>query len=234
MLWSQVSHDVVLRGATHNSMAPTPEYLDHVFLPVLRSIGANVSFKAEALGIYPDGGGRVRVAVHQAGRLGKLELSQRGTLEEVVVGSVGTSRSQLDVMERVLRFVQTLGQCHRVLRRQVVGGSSTNSTVYAKFRNSLGSDMFTAFCGDDSADTGGGEHVVAEMQRYIASGAPVGPELADQLLLYMALRPPSRVVMSEVTDHLRTAVPVIEAFLPVRVSLTPRSRGDVVLEVVCR
>lgn len=62
-------------------------------------------------------------------------------------------------------------------------------------------------------------HAVDQARAYLSSGAPVGPFLADQLLLPCALAAsrgePSAYRVSRVTRHLSTHLDLVRRFLPV-------------------
>src|SRR4051812_14599417 len=44
---------IVVEGGTHNPLAPPFEFLDRVYLPILRRMGANVTATLERHGFYP-------------------------------------------------------------------------------------------------------------------------------------------------------------------------------------
>ena len=52
-----------ITGGTHNEMAPPFEYLDRVFLPHLRKMGADVMLTLEKHGMQPKGGGTILVDI---------------------------------------------------------------------------------------------------------------------------------------------------------------------------
>ena len=71
------------------------------------------------------------------------------------------------------------------------------------------------------------------MRDYQAHSAPVGPHLADQLMIPMALAAMQgrmgRYWATELTEHTRTNARTIEAFLPVKFSCEVRESGIVIL-----
>jgi RNA 3'-terminal phosphate cyclase (ATP) len=52
-----------------------------------------------------------------------------------------------------------------------------------------------------------------EIRRYLASSAPVGPHLADQLLVPLALTAGGAFTATETTEHTRTNAETVRAFL---------------------
>src|SRR4051794_32592660 len=64
-------------GGTHNHGGPPWHFLDRVFLPVLRQMGAVVSIQLERYGFAPAGGGRWSAVVTPS-KLHPIELHTRG------------------------------------------------------------------------------------------------------------------------------------------------------------
>ena len=53
-----------------------------------------------------------------------------------------------------------------------------------------------------------------EVREYLRAGVPVGPHLADQLLLPLALAGGGSFITLSPSPHARTNIQVIQAFLP--------------------
>jgi RNA 3'-terminal phosphate cyclase (ATP) len=67
-----------------------------------------------------------------------------------------------------------------------------------------------------------------EVSAYLNSNAPVGPHLADQLALPMALAvhasgEPGAYVVSEMSEHTWTNLDVIKRFLPLKVEVAEQA-----------
>jgi RNA 3'-terminal phosphate cyclase (ATP) len=73
------------------------------------------------------------------------------------------------------------------------------------------------------------ERAVQDVRRYLAAGVPVGPHLADQLMLPLALAGGGTFRTMGLSPHSRTNLDVIQAFLPVRISISG-ARDDVRVE----
>ena len=67
--------------------------------------------------------------------------------------------------------------------------------------------------------------VVQEVCDFLSVSAPVGPHLADQLLLPMALAKGGAFTTSSPTLHTRTSIAVIETFLPVEFTVAELGNG---------
>jgi len=68
-------------------------------------------------------------------------------------------------------------------------------------------------------------NVAKMMKNYLDSGAVVGRQRSDQLLLPMALAGGGRILTLAPSNHLRTNSEVIEAFLPVKIDSEEQDGG---------
>lgn len=64
------------------------------------------------------------------------------------------------------------------------------------------------------------------LRSYLASSAPVGVHLADQLLLPMALAGGGVFHTLAISDHTRTNMALIEQFLPVKFAVEELASGE--------
>ena len=83
-------------------------------------------------------------------------------------------------------------------------------------------EVFTSFGERQRTGQAVAADAVEEARAYLASGVPVGPHLADQLLVPLALAGGGAFTTMAPTGHTRTNVAVIERFLPVRFDLSER------------
>ena len=71
-----------LEGGTHNPLAPTFDFLELAFLPLMRRMGPSVSLRLERPGFYPKGGGVMRVDIDPVERLRPFDILERGAVLE--------------------------------------------------------------------------------------------------------------------------------------------------------
>jgi len=72
-----------------------------------------------------------------------------------------------------------------------------------------------------------------EVKEYLDQDAPIGPHLADQILLPMAMAAihgnPSAFVTGPLTRHTTTQVELLPEFLPIKIEIIPQAnRGNLV------
>ena len=218
---------LTLEGGTHNISAPPFDFIERVFLPLLNRMGPGVSATLKRPGFYPAGGGQVEVAIQPAAALARLDLLERGGLRRVearavVAGLPGViAVPELAVVERLLGWPE---EARRIVQLPERSGPGNILMVEAEFDQV--SEMTSGFGKLGVPAEAVGEHAAKRMAGYLASSAAVGPYLADQLLLPLALAGGGSFTTVKPSRHSRTAAEVITRFLPVRVTFAERETGD--------
>ena len=75
-----------MTGGTHNPFAPCFEYLRDVFSVLGSAANLQTYFEMDRAGVYPAGGGRVRMEIRGVGsteNVSALRLTQRGELKYI-------------------------------------------------------------------------------------------------------------------------------------------------------
>lgn len=205
---------LVLEGGTHNPLAPPFEFLARAFLPLVNRMGPTVTIALERPGFYPAGGGRLRVAVQPVRRLAGLELPERGAVRArtalAVVAALPASiaKRELAVLER------RLGWTREELRLQELHASlGPGNVLHAVIESEHATEVFTGFGEKAVRAESVGESVAAQVRAYLDADVPVGPYLADQLLLPLALAREGSFRTLPLTQHARTQVELLREFL---------------------
>ncbi len=211
---------LLLEGGTHNPGAPPFNFLCHAFLPLIRRMGPRVSATLQRAGFYPAGGGRISVAIEPSSHLVRLDLQERGAILERSAKAV-VARLPRSIADRELAVVrETLKwpeACCEAVEEQSSPGPG-NILVLGIVSEQV-SEVFTGFGEKGVRAEWVAEAAVREAQRYLAAGVPVGPHLADQLLVPMALAGGGSFRTIAPTRHLLTNAEVIRRFLPVEISV---------------
>jgi RNA 3'-terminal phosphate cyclase (ATP) len=219
---------LALEGGTHNPAAPPFDFLQHVFLPLLARTGALVDAVLERPGFYPAGGGRFSVRVTPATQPRPLALTERGApagrAARAVVARLSPkiAARELAVVKRRLGWADTDLHVVEVPREQAIG---PGNVVMLEVASAHVTEIFTAFGAPDIAAEAVAEHAVAEARRYLAADVPVGPHLADQLLVPLALGGGGVFRTLGLTPHATTNIEVIRRFLDVPITVTPGETG---------
>jgi len=196
-------------GGTHNPMAPPYDFLDLVYFPVLRQMGARLSSHIDKLGFYPAGGGSFRVELEIGSWLSGIEILGR---QPDLAPSAWAWSAHLPehVAERELSLVRdalSLGDT-RVEARRGQGPGSGNVLCIQVGPH----ELVTAF-GERGrrAEQVAGD-AIGQACRYLAGGYPVGEHLADQLIVPFALFG-GAFRTGTLSQHTRTNIEVVRAFL---------------------
>jgi len=212
---------LTIEGGTHNPMAPPFEFIRDTFLPQVRAMGAHVEVVCERPGFYPAGGGRLSVEIAPARALKAYEMLDRGALIRVTAASLLSllpdviAERELAVVRRKLKLPED-GQITRIDSAKGPGNA-----VLITIEHEHLVEVVTAV-GEKSVSA---ERVATgaarEAQGYLQHGAPVGEHLADQLLLPMAVGGGGRFRTGPLTEHTRTNIRTIQAFVDAKIEATP-------------
>lgn len=208
---------LVLEGGTHNPLAPPYEFLAECFLPLVNRMGPRVEVRLERSGFFPAGGGRITASVQPAERLAPLHLLEGGPVRRMGARAMVAGLSpdiawrELEVLERRLGW--TLPQLH--VEQRPTGEGPGNALIATIERERL-TEVFTAIGQKGRPAEAVGDEVATEVWAYLDSGVPVGPHLADQLLIPMALAGAGAYRTVPLTLHARTQIGLLEELTSAR------------------
>ena len=224
LLYANAPSSVILSGGTHNPFAPTFDYLNRVFRPLLVRMGADITMELVKPGFFPAGGGVWQAAVTPA-KLKPLEIEDAGPrLAQRIRADVanlpyGVAEREVATAATLLNWPPDCGQARTVL------ADGHGNVLSVEVAHEYVSEMFTGFGERTRTAEAVAAGVVDEARAYLAAGVPVGPHLADQLLPPMALAGAGAFVTMPLTEHARTNIGVIERFLPVKFAVAELDRG---------
>ena len=225
-----------ITGGTDVAWSPSVDYMAHVLLPVLSTMGLNCNIRLQRRGYYPRGGGRV-TAVIRPSVLEAVNLEKEKDKDtDKDKDKEGTKNGDKEKENEAWRETCTVvGISHssnlpsHVARRQAdaaaqaleqAGYSSSIDASSVGFP-STGSGI-TLWCGYAGGSALGKRGLPAEKVGKAAAGeiiteldswAAVDVQLADQLIPYMGLARGASFTVREVSGHTRTNIWVVEQFL---------------------
>lgn len=205
--------ELYLEGGTHNDHAPSFDFLEKCFLPIMHKLGFEVEVQLERFGFYPAGGGAWSARINRATQFTPLALAERG---ELVNCSAVVTYSQLpvSVADRELDHIHkcwplSIAQCRKRPVRSVGPGNIVSLRANFEYCCEIVEAVGTKGV---AAERVAG-NAVSAMKRYLDSGAVVGEYLADQLLLPLALTCGGSFTMVKPSQHFLTNVAVIQQFI---------------------
>ncbi len=213
---------VTLAGGTHNPLAPPFEFLERAFAPLLARMGLRVALRLERPGFYPAGGGRLTASIEPAAALAPLELLARGAIRarRATAMVAGLPRR---IAERELDVIAAeLGWERAALEAvELPAAYGPGNAVLVEIESEHVTEVFAGFGKKGVPAEKVARAAAVEAKEYLASGAPAGRHLADQILLPLAIAGSGRFRTLAPSSHTTTEIGVIRRFLPVEVDITP-------------
>lgn len=220
-LGNAVEVEFRLTGGTDVPWSPPADYLKHVTLPALASLGSG-ELNMHRRGYYPKGGGRIlaRLKGRSDSAWESLDYLQPGEIKAIR----GVSHAASALQERRVAERQADAADHMLKRlgypveiaveysNAVCLGSGITLWTESQSGPPLGGSALGAK--DKPADTVGREGATALMDA-MGAGVAVDRYLADQLIPFIAARGGS-LFTSEVSSHLRSTAYVAEQILGTR------------------
>lgn len=221
---------VVLEGGTHNPMAPPFPFLADTFLPLINRMGPRVTATLERPGFYPAGGGRLRVDIVPCERLRGFEIHERGKIRERRATAI-VARLPRHIGERELRLVQKkLSWPPSDLHLEEIADSQGPGNVLVlRLASEALAETFVGFGQIGVKAEAVARSAIRDLRRYLKAEVPVGENLADQLLLPLALARGGGFTTLPLSRHATTQIELIQRFLDVRIDVErPASHQAVV------
>jgi len=217
----------VIKGGTHNPMAPPAHFLERAFLPQLVAMGAKAEIRCEREGFVPTGGGKLVVEIEGGSQLRGIELVASDAPVTARRATSIVTQIPIHVAERELAKIRDeLGwseaECAAI---ELQRGGPANIVMLEVER--AGVRELVAHHGEKHTRA----EVIArracdDLRAYLAHGHPVGEHLADQLLLPMALaKGASKFRSGALSLHATTNIDTIHQFRDVAISVADIERG---------
>jgi RNA 3'-terminal phosphate cyclase (ATP) len=209
-----------LEGGTHNVHAPPFEFLQKTFLPLVNRIGPQVSIELERYGFYPPGGGKFNVYIEPAAELRQLNLRARGEIlarrARALVVNLPAS-----IGERELAVIrEQLNWADDELRVETSQNAySPGNVLTIEIESEQLTEVVTGMGERGVRAETVAARAVAEAQRYLATDAPVGEHLADQLLIPLALAGGGSYLTGPLSLHTTTNIEIVKKFMPVEITV---------------
>ncbi len=211
---------VTVVGGTHNPMAPPAHFLRHSFQRALQRMGYDVGFDLARPGFYPAGGGELVMHVTPAdpAALEPLDWTDRGRMTSLRC-EILSAHLPDHVANREMRTLRTFLKnagwpLPGVTIRDCFDAAGPGNAVCVRAIYEDAEEVFTSV-GQRGKRAEDVARAAAEATvQWLTSGVPVGPHLADQLLLPMALAKGGRfVTMRPLDAHVPTNAEVIATVL---------------------
>lgn len=217
-----------IRGGTHNPMAPPFDFLDRVFLPHLRAMGADISLSLDEHGFVGDRGGALGQLTLEVrgGALKPIEVVDAGEVTNIHAAAI-VSRLPTHVADRELAVVkQRFPQASREVRE--VSAGSTGNVLAIEIVRGTNRELVTGFGEKGVRAELVAERACDEAAAFLAADVPVGEHLADQLVLPLALAGGGRFRCAPLSLHATTNIETVGLFLDIPIRVAPDGASVIV------
>jgi RNA 3'-terminal phosphate cyclase (ATP) len=228
--------ELALGGGTHNPLAPPYEFFVHAYLPLLAQMGLHATVELVRRGFYPAGGGELRAAASPAEELRDFELRERGAelrhSARIIVAKLPESVGQREsgVLKSKLCWKKeavTIEEDHT--------SRGPGNAVLVMLEYERVTEVVVSFGEKGKRAEQVADEAAEETLAYLASTAPVGPHLADQLLLPLGIAAArghrGRFRTLPLTQHSLTHIDILQRFLDIAIVTKSEDDGSVTLEV---
>jgi RNA 3'-terminal phosphate cyclase (ATP) len=223
---------ITIEGGTHNPLAPPFDFLRDTFFPQLARMGARIDANLDRPGFYPAGGGKLTVRLEPVEKLSPIDLADRGNLQSLGATLMHANLPEEIAKEEVALLRRELGLPESTCRIELVRenpGPGNVILVRAAFDNLT--EVFTGFGQKGVPARRVVGELAKEVQSYLASDAPAGVYLTDQMILPMAMAGAGTLRTVGLSAHATTNMEVVSRFLPVAFTTDRIGRSNTVLQV---
>jgi RNA 3'-terminal phosphate cyclase (ATP) len=225
---------VQLSGGTHNPMAPPFDFLERAFAPLVRRLGVGLDLQLQRRGFFPAGGGELVAHIKPSAQpLTPVDVMERGALrnaygEALVPGLArNIAHRELTALGQRMGWTFEAGQLRQPPTRQNEG---PGNALIATLEYEHVTEVFCQLGERSLSAEQVARRLADELGAYQRSAGALGPHLADQWMLPLALAVwrcgrAARYTCTEVTQHTATNAQTIALGLPVQVQITPVERA---------
>jgi RNA 3'-terminal phosphate cyclase (ATP) len=221
LLLADTPTTVQISGGTHHGHTPPFDSLQRAFIPLLERMNAQIKLSLSGFGFPPQGIGGIHLEVAPS-TLMPIAIHDRGArishFAEAYVAGLPPEVGRRELMTIARHLHWSTDQLHLKTLPPVVGRGNAMSVTLA-YRHVT--EVFSGFNEPGVRAESAAQNVAIEVESYLSRSAPVGPYLADQLLLPMALCGNGSFTTASSSAHFRSNASVIGQFTGRRILVEP-------------
>jgi len=189
-------------------------------------MGVSIDATLDAYGFYPAGGGRYRVSIAPCRSLEPIALLDRGDVRlraRALVAALPHTIARREVSIVRERLGLDRESCHAETVESSIG---PGNVLMIAVEGDVVTETVTGFGVKGISAEQVASRACSEVRALLDAGVPVGPHLADQLLIPMALAGGGSFRTVEPSSHAVTNAAVIRQFIDVPIAFD-REEGNV-------
>jgi RNA 3'-terminal phosphate cyclase (ATP) len=234
LITGDAGSELILEGGTHNPFAPPFDFLNKTFLPLLRRMGPETDAELYRPGFYPAGGGKMAVSIEATRELSPLDLRNRGPIKSRGARAL-VARLPRGIAERELKKIGEMLSLDPENQQveEISNSRGPGNVVMVEIQSEHITETFTGFGMRGVRAEQVAEQTAKDVLEYLSVDAPVGKQLADQLLIPLALAGGGIFKTLPLTAHTLTNIEVLKLFLNVKIEISETDGGTVAIEIKC-
>ena len=212
-LWhAEAPSTLRLSGGTHNPLAPPFDFLERCYLPAMKRMGAEAELRLIEAGFAPAGGGVVDCTIDPCKGFKPIELAERGENDLLQI-RIPFRNLSAEIAQRILKAVLKKLPCEDARIHQLPGGVGQGVAAFVDCGFGNTHEVFCEFGERGVTAEKVGKRLGGRVKGFLASKAAVGPCLADQLLLPMALAGSGCFTTVSPDNHVPSNIATINQFV---------------------
>lgn len=234
-----------IKGGTCGKWQASVDYLQNVLLPHLHRFVDKIELKILKRGYYPKGSGEIKLEISPRFsydpnelrfKCAKINLTDQGKLEQIRgIVNLSSELQEKEIGERIKNSVESKLKQYQVpinIRTEYtktlsIGGEVLIWAIFSK-DGKMNYDNPSIIASSILIEKGKssekiGQEAAENLIKEISTGAAVDKFLEDQIIPFMSLLPGSEIKCSEVTEHTKTNIYVVEKFLELGFKIGPSS-----------
>lgn len=235
LMIASAKSNLTIEGGTHNPLAPPFDFLERAFLPLVNRMGPSVSAKLVRYGFYPPGGGQIKIGITPSPLLKRLELNERGQLRAIRAKALVVNLPRHIAAREIAVVRSALSEWSQTEFHPEVSNNapSPGNAVTIDIESEQLTEVFTALGKRGVPAEAVAEEATREAKAYLTGPATVGANLADQLLLPMAMAGGGSFTSGPLSSHCLTNIAVIKNFLDVEITASEIAPELWAIKVTC-
>ncbi len=215
---------IEISGGTHNPMSPPFEFLKESFFPAIRELGFNAEIEIETYGFAPVGGGKIVAKITPVKDVKAVEFSSTLKPENIQISILGHGLPKHVAANEKAVFEEHLADYSPEVRIQNVNSQGSGNAIIAVVPNTPFPFVAVQFGQRGNAAEKVAMNLVKDINGQIATGLPVGPHLADQLIIPFALAKGGMFETCGLTPHTMTQIKMVKLFTKMNIDVEKISK----------
>ncbi|XP_050532541.1 RNA 3'-terminal phosphate cyclase isoform X3 [Daktulosphaira vitifoliae] len=241
-IFTKHSSDIIMKGGTDVSFAPSMDYVIKILFPIFKKFGIDCNANIIKRGFFPKGGGTVQLTVNPlTGPLNPIIIEDFGkhpNIKGTILISGPPHLSQKNQIAKELynaitKKLNKFGYQKVNIDIDVKDSLSPGGSIVLISENDkclIGSSTLYDF--KKSTVSNVTDEACNKLIKELNSKSCVDAYAMDNIIIFMALaNGKSQIKCREITLHTKTAIYIVEEFTNVRFEITPTNDG--LMKVTC-